>query len=179
MDTSETIAGRRKRAPSEGVMDSGILAQSMGGKCRAGDPHLSFDAHKEVLKEQALWRHSEMTEKIDTQSRKDLAVHVDMDGGGFCVAYAGFRRAGRSFGTALAGGRGATAWGLGELGEVAGIGCVETVRSLFTCEGGRPDPGYYGYTVGVNSERGGRQGDGEGSSRSLGPLGSGSLGLQC
>ena len=53
MDTSETLAGRRGRAPVEGVMDSDIPTQSIGKKSQLGDPHLAFVLEKEVTGEHA------------------------------------------------------------------------------------------------------------------------------
>ena len=50
-DTSETTNGERKRATSEGVMDSGIPTQPRGKKCRVGDLYLDFAPDKEDVKE--------------------------------------------------------------------------------------------------------------------------------
>ena len=70
MDTSETINGRRERAPAARVMDSGISTEPSGEKCRVGYLHVAFAVEKEVAKEHDQWRHFEMDEKIRTQSRK-------------------------------------------------------------------------------------------------------------
>ena len=58
MDTSETLAGRRVRAPVEGAMDSDIPTQSIE-RSRLGDLHLAF-AGDEVVKDNAQWRQPEM-----------------------------------------------------------------------------------------------------------------------
>ena len=71
MDTSETICGKRERAPAERVMDMDIPTHSLGRKCRLGDLHLALGADKDGVKEHAKLRRPEMEEKIDTQSRKD------------------------------------------------------------------------------------------------------------
>ena len=48
----------------------------------AGDLHLAFLADKEVVKENAQWRHSGAKDKIDTQTRKDPGASFIMDSGG-------------------------------------------------------------------------------------------------
>ena len=73
MDISETMAGKRERAPVEGATDSDIPTESSGRACRAGDLHLGFVAGREVVGGAAQWWHSGKKEKIDTQSRKDPA----------------------------------------------------------------------------------------------------------
>ena len=82
MDSSETLAGKRERAPLEGVMDSETPTQSIDKRSRIGDLHLAFVMGKEVVKEHAQWRQSELEEKIDTQNRLDPGASVFLDGGG-------------------------------------------------------------------------------------------------
>ena len=42
MGTSETLTGKRERAPVEGVMDSDAPAHSIDKKSRLGDRHPAF-----------------------------------------------------------------------------------------------------------------------------------------
>ena len=70
MDTSETIDGKRERAPVEGAMGWDIPSQSLGRTCRVGDLHLVFVADKEAVTEHAKWWHFETMEKVDSQSGK-------------------------------------------------------------------------------------------------------------
>ena len=51
MDTSETINGKRERAPVEGEMDSDIPTQSPRNKFRVGEIHLAFDAKEKAVGE--------------------------------------------------------------------------------------------------------------------------------
>ena len=53
MDTSETVAGRRGRAPAQGALDSEIPIQTLQRRCRVGDSHLAFNAEEEVVKKHA------------------------------------------------------------------------------------------------------------------------------
>ena len=46
LDTPGTIAGRRERASAGEVMEADTPAESLGEKCRAGDPHLASVAEK-------------------------------------------------------------------------------------------------------------------------------------
>ena len=46
MDTSETLTGKRERAPVEGVMNSDIPTQSIETTGRLGDLHLVFATEK-------------------------------------------------------------------------------------------------------------------------------------
>ena len=66
----------------DGVLGSDIPTQSPGGGCRVGDLHLAFVVGKGVVKVHAQWWHSEMIEKIDTQSRQDPSEPFAIDGGG-------------------------------------------------------------------------------------------------
>ena len=59
-------AGRRERAPVEGVVDSDIPIQSTDRNSRLGDLHLAFVMGKEVAKEPAQWWQLNMKGKIDT-----------------------------------------------------------------------------------------------------------------
>ena len=50
---SDTIAGKRGRAPRDEELDSDIPAQSSGKRRREGDLHPAFVAEKKVAKEHA------------------------------------------------------------------------------------------------------------------------------
>ena len=82
MDTSETLAGKRERAPVEGVMDSDIPTQSVDKKCRAGDLHFASVADKEMVKKHAQWRHADMMGNIDAQTHKHPGAPFNKGGGG-------------------------------------------------------------------------------------------------
>ena len=82
VDTSDTLAGERERAPLEGVTDSDIPTQFLGAECRAGDILSAFVADKEVAEAHVQWRDSDLKERIDAQTRKDPGVPFVMDGGG-------------------------------------------------------------------------------------------------
>ena len=82
MATTETISGKRERAPAEGAMDSAIPTQSVETEGRLGDLHLAFVMDKGVAKEHARRRRSDMKEKIDMRTRKDPGVSFSMDFGG-------------------------------------------------------------------------------------------------
>ena len=82
MDASETLAGKRGRAPVVGAMDSDSPAQSLGKECRAGDLHSAFVSDKEVMRGHVQWRHLELEENIETQARRDPVVPLVMNGGG-------------------------------------------------------------------------------------------------
>ena len=81
MDTSETLAGTRERAPVVGVMDSDIPTQSSEKKSRLGDLHLAFVMNQEVVKERAQWRRPELGEKIETYTRLGPGASVFVGGG--------------------------------------------------------------------------------------------------
>ena len=81
MDSSVTLAGKRQRAPAEGVMGSDIPTQSIDKRSRLGDPHLAFAIDKGVAREQAQWWQPEMKEKIDSQTRMDPGAPLFVDGG--------------------------------------------------------------------------------------------------
>ena len=81
METSETSAGRRGRAPVEGVMDSDIPTQSIEKKSRLGDLHLAFAKDKEVVEEHAQWRRPEMEAKIGAETPTDPGASGKVDGG--------------------------------------------------------------------------------------------------
>ena len=89
MDTSETFSGKRERGPAEKVMGPEIPTQLSGKKCRVGGLRLAFVADKEVVKEQALWRHFEMRGKIDTQSGRNASAPFVVDGGGSVLSARG------------------------------------------------------------------------------------------
>ena len=82
MDTAETSTGKRERAPVEKVADSDIPTQAIDKKSRLGDAHLAFVMDKQVAKEHAQWLQPEMTEKIDTQTRKNPGATFVAGGGG-------------------------------------------------------------------------------------------------
>ena len=82
MDTSETLAVKRERAPVGGVMDSAIPTQSTDKKSRLGDHPLAFVMDKEVVKGHAQWRRPEMKAKSGTQTRMDPGASAIVDGGG-------------------------------------------------------------------------------------------------
>ena len=81
MDTSETVSGKRERAPAAGVMDSETPTQSMGPQCRAGDLHLASVEDKEVAEGCAQWWHLEMKENIGAQSREGPGASFVLDSG--------------------------------------------------------------------------------------------------
>ena len=82
MDASETESGKRERAPVEGAAGSDIPAQSADKKCPVGDLHFAFVADKEVAKEHARRRRSDMRGKIDSQTRKGPGASYIVDGEG-------------------------------------------------------------------------------------------------
>ena len=53
MDTSETLTGKRERAPSEGVMNSDTPTQSIDKESRLGEFRPAFVIDKEVAKRHA------------------------------------------------------------------------------------------------------------------------------
>ena len=53
MDASETLTGKRERAPVEGVMDSHVPSQSVDKRCRLGDLHWASVMGKDVVKKHA------------------------------------------------------------------------------------------------------------------------------
>ena len=84
MDTSETLTGKRERAPVADVMGLDIPTQSEDKKGRLGDPHVALATEKEVAKEHAQWRQSDMKNKIDTQTRMEPGASFVLDAGGLC-----------------------------------------------------------------------------------------------
>ena len=82
MDSSETLAGKRERAPVEGVMDSDTPTQSTDKESRLGDLRLASVMDKEVVKGRALRWQPGMKEGIDTQIRRGAGASVFVDGGG-------------------------------------------------------------------------------------------------
>ena len=71
MDSLETLAEKRKRAPVEGVMNSDVPAHTQEKRCRARDLHLASVADKEAVKEHAEWRHTEMKSRLGTLPQVD------------------------------------------------------------------------------------------------------------
>ena len=124
MDASETVSGKRGRAPAEGVMNSDIPTQWLGKKYRAGDLHLASVADKEEARGHAQWRHSDMKGEIAVQSRKDRGVSFDLDGGGPVLSA---RVA--SFGTGFDEGGRQDARGPSDEGARRGIGHMKAVQS--------------------------------------------------
>ena len=47
IDTSDTVAGKRKRAPAEGAMDSDMPTQPIGEKSRMGEIRLALGPAKD------------------------------------------------------------------------------------------------------------------------------------
>ena len=82
MYTSETISGKRARAPTEGVAESDVSTHLLGQRYRLGNPHAAFIAEKEGVMECAEWRHTKMKEKLDTQLRKAPSAPFVNGGGG-------------------------------------------------------------------------------------------------
>ena len=82
MDASETMCGKRARAPVEGVAGLDISAQSSSKICRAGELRAPFVADSEVVKEHSQWRRYGMGGNIDTQSREDPGAPSVICGGG-------------------------------------------------------------------------------------------------
>ena len=111
MDTWETLTGKRERAPAEGALDSDIPNQSVEKICRLGDCHLAFVTDKDVAKEHARRRRSDMTEKIDTQTRQDRGASFVMDRGGPVLSGQVAEAHTRVFGQELTGGGRARACG--------------------------------------------------------------------
>ena len=81
IDTSETLTGKRGWTPAEGVMDSDVPTQSVDKRIMLGDLHLAFVTDKDVVKERAQWRRSDMKDKIDTQTRMERKSAVAVWGG--------------------------------------------------------------------------------------------------
>ena len=86
IDTSDTVAGKRKRAPAEGAMDSDAPTQSIDKKSRMGDLHLAFASDAEVVKGRAQWRNPEMQGGIDTHTRRDPGAPLLVDGAGAALS---------------------------------------------------------------------------------------------
>ena len=103
-----------------------------------GDPHLAFAAGKDVVKKHAQWRHFEMKEKVDSQSRKDPGAPFVIGGGGSALPAFGCWRAQPRVGPGIYGGVRTSACGPWADGEGEGIGRVGAVKSLFFCAKGRP-----------------------------------------
>ena len=86
MDTSETVTGKRGRAPAQGATGSDILNQSQEKLCRVGHLHLAFCADEEVAEEHAQWWHPEMKSRLDAKARQDLSEPVVVDGMGAAMS---------------------------------------------------------------------------------------------
>ena len=82
MDTSETLAAKRERAPVEEAMASDILIQPLDKKSRLADLPLAFVTDKEEVKEDVQWRQPGMEGKIGTHSRTDPGAPLSVDGAG-------------------------------------------------------------------------------------------------
>ena len=143
-------------------MDSDTPKQLADKKYRAGDLHPAFVADKEVVKGHAEWRHSDMEEKIDSQTRKvPGARFFGRRGAGiFCV---GCRRMLLRLGARIGGGGRALACVPCEKGGGPGIRCMGSAQGLFTSENGSPVEGCRGHMLGVDLERGGRYENGQGA----------------
>ena len=82
MDTPETLAGKRERAPVEGVMGSDTPTQSIEKRSWLVGRRLAFVMDKKVVTGHAQWWQPGMEDKIDSQTRMDPGAPSMMDGGG-------------------------------------------------------------------------------------------------
>ena len=81
-DASETLAGKRARAPVEGVMDSDTPIQAIDKRSRLGEHHLAFVMDKEVLREHVQRWQRAFEEKIESQTRSAPGASIFVDRGG-------------------------------------------------------------------------------------------------
>ena len=81
-DTSETLTGKRERAPVAAATDSDIPAESADKEGRLGDLHPAFITDKAVARRYVQWWRLDMEGKIDTQNGTDPGASFGSDGGG-------------------------------------------------------------------------------------------------